>query len=356
MFEAQRQQQHLVDLHHNGGFGDDPSSWLSEENQSSSSASSNAPPNNANFDRLLFKNLVEIVPLVESLMDRRANTSFTRRASMVYTRTPSRDSQHKKIGDLKGRKTAQTGPTKKKRDVGDNDSSKNNSGNSQDGGGDDFSIFSSRALAAEKDKEDLMILQKQVEDLQKKLLEKDEVLKSAQNTINEMSSVNIKFEELRRQVAEKDSLLKSANLQLSDAKIKLADRQAALEKLQWEARTSGRKVEQLQGELDNVHCDIAVFTQFLHTMGKNDKVTCTEENNDLDPMVQLQPLEMDEVDMQKMEEARKAYIAAVNAAKEKPNDESSAIAAAARIKLQAFVFGPNNKSREDFQTSSSGDS
>lgn len=42
--------------------------------------------------------------------------------------------------------------------------------------------------------------------------------------------------------------------------------------------------------------------------------------------------------MQKMEEARKAYIAAVAAAKEKQDEESIAAAANARLHLQSFVF------------------
>ncbi|XP_058112475.1 protein MICROTUBULE BINDING PROTEIN 2C [Magnolia sinica] len=341
MFEPQ--QQHFVDLRGNGSFGEDPNSWLSEEQRSSSSASSNAPGNNGNVDRVLFKNLVEMVPLVESLMDRRANTSFTRRASMIYTRTPSRESYPKKIGDLKGRKIAQTGPSKKRRDLGENDSSKNNNRDNQDGSVDDFSIFSSRAMALEKDKEDLIMLQKQVEDLQKKLLEKDEVLKSAENSMNQMSSVNVKLDELKRQVAEKDSLIKSAHLQLSDAKIKLADKQAALEKLQWEAMTSTRKVEKLQGDLDTMQGEISVFMEVLQTLGKTSSQSYAEEKNTYqDPLDQFEPIEtVDEAEMQKMEEARKAYIAAVAAAKENPSEESLAAAAAARLKLQAFVFGPN---------------
>lgn len=46
----------------------------------------------------------------------------------------------------------------------------------------------------------------------------------------------------------------------------------------------------------------------------------------------------DEIAMQKMEEAREAYIAAVAAAKEKKDEESLAAAASARLRLQSFVF------------------
>lgn len=47
---------------------------------------------------------------------------------------------------------------------------------------------------------------------------------------------------------------------------------------------------------------------------------------------------LDEVEMQKMEEARIAYIAAVAAAKEKQDEESIVAAANARLHLQSFVF------------------
>ena len=46
--------------------------------------------------------------------------------------------------------------------------------------------------------------------------------------------------------------------------------------------------------------------------------------------------------MQKMEEARKGYIAAVAAAKEKRDEESIAAAARARLHLQGFVFRKNS--------------
>lgn len=78
MFEAQR----LMDLQDNPNFGD-PKSWLSGDNDNNSinininsspthlptTHSSLAPtPTGSNVDRVLFKDLVEIVPLVQSLI------------------------------------------------------------------------------------------------------------------------------------------------------------------------------------------------------------------------------------------------------------------------------------------------
>ncbi|CAA2960092.1 Hypothetical predicted protein [Olea europaea subsp. europaea] len=64
-------QQHLVDLQENGGFGSDPNSWLSgSDNHSSisrtfSSRSIAFAAATGDVDRVLFNDLVKIVPLVQ---------------------------------------------------------------------------------------------------------------------------------------------------------------------------------------------------------------------------------------------------------------------------------------------------
>lgn len=68
-------------------------------------------------------------------------------------------------------------------------------------------------------KEEYFLVKEQVEELQMKLLEKDELLKSAENSRNQMSSVNEKLDELKHQAAQKDSLLKSTQQQLFDVKV-----------------------------------------------------------------------------------------------------------------------------------------
>lgn len=123
---------------------------------------------------------------------------------------------HLKITDPKGRNAAQSLPPKRKKDNGDKDLGKNANGN-QDA--DSFSIFSSRALVSEKEIEELVALREQVEDLQRKILEKDELLKSVEGSKSQVNAVHLKLDELKRQAAEKESLIKSTQLQLSDAKV-----------------------------------------------------------------------------------------------------------------------------------------
>ncbi|PIA63266.1 hypothetical protein AQUCO_00200945v1 [Aquilegia coerulea] len=268
------EQQNFFDLQENESFND-PKSWLSgaeeEEHFSSkssqqpfSSSYSNVNNGSSNFDKVLYKNLVEMVPLVESLMDRKANTSFTRRASVIYTKTPAVN----KNSELKGRKTSQSIPAKKRGDYGENGTSKKYST-------DEYSILTPRTSAGEP----LLMLREQVESLQKKLLEKDELLKSTENTMGHMTSLQVKLDELNCRVAEKDALIRSVHLQLSDAKVKLADKQAALEKLQWEASISNRKAEQLLEDLQSMQEEVSIFMSLLEGLSMSE---CSPHSVDYD--------------------------------------------------------------------------
>ncbi|KAG1326681.1 protein MICROTUBULE BINDING PROTEIN 2C [Cocos nucifera] len=301
-----------------------------------SSSSKNAPGDGGNVDRVLFNNLVEMVPLVESLMDRRANPSFTRRASVVYTPTPSNQT---KVVDLKGRRSSKTVSAKKHKDFRDSSKDKND----QDVTTDNFSVFSSTPLAVgdvQKNIEELTMLQEQLDDLRKKLLEKDEALKSAEETMNRMSQVIMMLDELRHQVAEKDSIVRNANSHLANMQIKLADKQAALEKLECEAKTSNTKIEELQGHLDSMGLEITAFMRLFEELSKNDSAAYPDDDiSSIQKFDQLPYMDsIDESDLMRMEEARKAYTSAIAAAKENPSEELLAAAAEARLHLRAFVL------------------
>ncbi|KAB1200334.1 hypothetical protein CJ030_MR0G007607 [Morella rubra] len=368
MFEAQR----FVDFQENPNFGD-PKSWLSGDDDNSSqsgrrsesllaNSTTNTTGPSGSLDRVLYKDLVEIVPLVQSLivsekmgiekqpnflvlcnwLDRKASSSFTRRGSIIYTKTPSRESLAKKVTETKGRNGAQSIPMKKKRDTGEKDQNKDTSNNLD---AESFSVFSSRALAAEKDREELFMLKEQVEDLKTRLSEKDELLKSAEILKNQTNAVHAKLDDLKHQAAEKDSLIKSTQKQLSDAKIKLADKQASLEKIQWEAMTSNRKVEKLQQELDTMQGDISSFMVLIEGLKKSDSAAYADDYDITPNYFSCLPCnDLDEMETQRMEQARKVYIAAVAAAKKKQDEESIAAAASARLHLQSFVLRPEVKS------------
>ena len=75
------------------------------------------------------------------------------------------------------------------------------------------------SMLKEKDKEELVLLKMQVEELQRKLFVKDELLESAEKSRNQLNALNAKLDQLKHQASEKDSLLKSTQQQLFDVKV-----------------------------------------------------------------------------------------------------------------------------------------
>lgn len=327
MYEQQQQQQqqrHFVDLQSDSGFGDD-SSWLAGDDDLRLSPHQSAA-GNENLDRRLLKDLVEMVPLIEQFMEQKEKSSFKRRGSMVYTKMPSKESLSRR-----GRNASQTNPGRKKREAEGNNDAVN----------DAKEVGENATALAGAEKDELTRLREQVNDLQTKLSEKEEVLKSVElSKRNQVNEVQEKLEETKRLVAEKDTLIKSMQLQLSDTKIKLADRQAALEKTQWEAKTTGTKAIKLQEQLDAVEGEISSFACVFETLAK-------PESKKLDRDYDATPYQFDhlpylddvnDTELRKMEDARLAYVAAVTTAKEREDEESLAMAAKARAYLQSLAF------------------
>ncbi|EPS67593.1 microtubule-associated protein, partial [Genlisea aurea] len=131
---------------------------------------------------------------------------FKRRGSMVYTKAPSRDSIYKKEAAVRSAIL----PVKKGKEAGSD----------RDGCGESFSVFSSRALLSEKDREEVVSLRDELEVLKKAISEKDEQIKSAEVSNEKMAELGLKLEELNNEAAKKESMVKSIQSQLSDAKVR----------------------------------------------------------------------------------------------------------------------------------------
>lgn len=332
--------QNLLDLLDSpNAAGADPKSWLSGggDNVSSGSASPPPPPSHPPtlsagvVDQRLLRDLVDMVPLVQSLIEQKPRPSFTRRGSMIYTKAPSKESLFKRAEE-KGKNGGQTVPRKKHRDHAEKDQ------NNTDG----LSMISSRSSLTEKEREELMVLREQVGDLQNKLSEKDELLKSMEILKSEMASVLAEVNELKEEATARESLLKSTQLQLSDTKIKLADKQAAVEKLEWEAMNSNKKAEKLQQDIDRNQSEISTMMLFFSGL----QMECNAPVEEYDDAAYGCDLvtnidDFDESKMQMVEEAREAYVTAVAAAKEKQDEESVAAVASARSHLQFLVLESN---------------
>ncbi|KAG2611323.1 protein MICROTUBULE BINDING PROTEIN 2C-like [Panicum virgatum] len=284
-----------------------------------------------NVDRVLFKNLVEMVPLVESLMDRRANPSYSRRASLVYTPAPA-----KKASDLKSVKSPQSVSAKNRRDPVDAAKKSTSDSNGENGSVVPLSLSG----AENKPKDEVAMLREQIDDLQKKLLEKEEALRCAQSSVNEMNAAYATIDELRRQVAEKEALIRSTNSQLHDAKIMLADKQASLEKLEWEVQMSNKKVEDLQGDMSNMEFEISSLMALFKKISENVSGDCYDGS--MPSSYELEALqsttEIDKIEVDKIEQERVTYAEALAAARENPNEEHLNLAAEARSRLQVLVL------------------
>lgn len=102
----------------------------------------------------------------------------------------------------------------------------------KDSNGDCISPFSSWASReeeqeeAQKESEELTVLREQLDALHNILAERDEALKSAEESVDQMRTTYATFDELKRKNLEKDSLLSSTNSQLSNAKVANLNKEA----------------------------------------------------------------------------------------------------------------------------------
>lgn len=65
--------------------------------------------------------------------------------------------------------------------------------------------------------------------------------------------------------------------------IKLADKQAALEKSRWEAMTANQKVEKLEDELDSKQGEISSFVEIFESLNVNDESVSVDDDYDVTP-------------------------------------------------------------------------
>lgn len=127
------------------------------------------------------------------------------------------DTSFLQASDLKSVKSPQSVSAKKRRDPGDVTKKSN-----LDSNGENASVVPLSLSGAEnKPKDEVAVLREQIDDLQKKLLEKEEALRSAESSVTEMNAAYATIDELRRLVADKEALIRSINSQLHDAKVKM---------------------------------------------------------------------------------------------------------------------------------------
>ncbi|NP_001149293.1 TMV-MP30 binding protein 2C [Zea mays] len=194
---------------------------------------------------------------------------------------------------------------------------------------------------AQKRREEVAALQEQLNGLQSKLHEKDEALRSAENLIGRVTAANEAVDGLRSQLSEKELLIESTGSELHGAKIMLAEKQAALEKLEWEANVSSTKVEELQADVASMDTEVSALMKLFRKITESDRAPPPRDRND-DLSLECEPVHLDDtvddIDLEKMEKEMSAYVSALSAAKENPTDEFMRAVADARLRLQAVVL------------------
>ncbi|GLJ18235.1 hypothetical protein SUGI_0322510 [Cryptomeria japonica] len=334
-------------------------------------------------DKELYKNLLEMIPIVDSFMESRANKSYAHQGTLVFTPKPPRDlSSSQKMLERRGGKTPSTRSGKKQRTpkVGEVDNCKNNSMENEDYLIDEVQPDSTRSSAPDRENlstgnkyeplisennMDLLRLQSQIEELQKKLAEKEELLKSTESSAIQIEMMQVKLEELQQQNQEKDSLIKSAHLQLCHKKNELADVKSLLKKAEEDSQASNQKAQKLQDDLNGLQRQIAAFISFFEILKEKSPINKTEEVQsseapDVDPSILTHDSQLnghhkegvedeefmafseaDKTEMEAMEQARKGYLKAVIAAKNDPCEDTLSVAADLRLQLQQLLLKPS---------------
>lgn len=334
-------------------------------------------------DKELYKNLIEMIPIVDSFMESRANKSYAHQGTLVFTPKPPRDvSSSQKTLERKGVKTPATRCGKKQRTpkVGEVDNCKKNIMENEDYFVDEAQPDSTRSSAPDREnlsngnkyeplisenRIELLRLQSQIEELQKKLVEKEELLKSSEGYAIQIETMQVKLEELQQQNQEKDSLIKSAHLQLCHKKNELADVKSLLRKAEEESQASKQKAQKLQDDLNGLQGQIAAVVSFFEILEEKSPVNKTEEVHSYeDPDVDhsllshdsqlnghhkegiedeefMASYEADKTVMEAMEQARKGYLEAVIAARKDPCEKTLSVAADLRLQLQQLLLKPS---------------
>ncbi|ONM55712.1 movement protein binding protein 2C [Zea mays] len=121
----------------------------------------------------------------------------------------------------------------------------------------------------------------------------------------------------------------------------LAEKQAALEKLEWEANVSSTKVEELQADVASMDTEVSALMKLFRKITESDRAPPPRDRND-DLSLECEPVHLDDtlddIDLEKMEKEMSAYVSALSAAKENPTDEFMRAVADARLRLQAVVL------------------
>lgn len=306
-------------------------------------------------DELLYHNLVEMIPLVESFMDQPTAKSFPRHASLVYTPTPSRDTwpfkkavEHSTMGKT-GRGLPVLGKPGELKDSLLWDNADNMLHNDHNIYAEEIPMLpfptNHRANRAATTTVEIIQLRSKVEQLEQKLHEKECQLQAAEKNAQKIHfQLNAKAERLQNQVQQKDQAIQKIQIQLFEKQLEVVSLQSLLRKAEVNMQASSMKASSLEEELNGLQCQVGsllFLVQSHSSSSENDpaieEAVCDMPLMVVDEMALSQPQELEE---EHMDMARRKYLAALIAARENPSEEMLSLVAVLRTQLQELVMCP----------------
>lgn len=328
------------------------------------------------MDKVLYQNLVEMIPLVETLMDQQNSKSFPRHASLIYTPTPSRDSlMLKKAVEPKGKRSRSQLVRGKRGEVKDGffwENAENMYLDSRETYPEEIPMLSfptDHQVDQNAVNKDIIVrLQGQIEQLEQKLEEKDNQLQAAENSTQQVDLLRLQtnVEDLQKKIASKEQECQKALSQLSEKQHEVAALQSLLEKAEADLEASNLNVAKVQDELGNLQCQVATFLlqmQRISSSLDNDRVddrpetfpetaTSSKDNRqgaqvvaartqDQASVAETQVSETQGSDTEHVEVTRRKYLASLIAARENPTEGVLLLVSELRAQLQTYVMQPD---------------
>eukprot|EP00250_Pteridium_aquilinum_P019002 c24249_g2_i3 orf=1133-2308(-) len=312
-------------------------------------------------DKVLYHNLVEMIPLVETFMEQQQqqqnNKSFLRHASLMYTPSP-RDALKASEHSSKGKKGSSQLLRGKRGGVKhcilwDNDDSMCDDKAGVYPDAIPTLVFATDNQTDLNSHSNAMVaqLQSQMEQLEQKLQEKDIQLQAAENSTQQADLLRLKasMEELQDQILLKEMEIQKAINQLSKTQHEVESLQSLLEKAELDVEASNLTVAKVNEESQSLQCQVAAFLLWMESISSClDNDTEGDEPRSLSVIVeptmesrQVDRKHVTQIDAKHVELTRRKYLASLIAARHNPSDELMLLVAELRGQLQAYLLHPD---------------
>lgn len=269
----------------------------------------------------LYHNLVDMFPLMQTIMEGREDrqhSNVQHHASMVYTRTPLRDTQPKKITDR-----LDSGRSCKNRGKAKSQDNHNMVRRVQEEEEEDVS-WSPRSDSPTP----ITSLRSRIEELQGQLADRDAIVDGLQQN-SEAILLARTIKELQSELAEKDLMWALTREKLLQREEEIYGMHQLLKRA--EEKQAGLKDK--EEEVQALNCEVAALRCQMEKLSNH-------TNTRIEAGIQEQQDLNTKKDTIEIEVASKMYMAAIVAAKHSPVEESLALVGELRMQLQSFLLRP----------------